>query len=288
MDKYLRQLQAMLIVANNERAYLISGTGDLIQPDDGILAIGSGGAVRARRGAGAGQTHDDDRRADRRGIAAHRVGDLHLHERQHHRREPLNHGHPTPRLLRRRRPERRAAHSERNRARARQVHRRPARRETRRGHRAAQPLAAAAAPARAARRDRAEEHHHDRPDRRRQNRDRTPPGAPHPLAVPQDRGVEVHRGRLRRPRRRVDRSRPHRDRRQAGQGREEPHGPRAGRAQRARAHPRHPASRLASAARAPRVRRRAASRKTPRPRRARSSAAGSTRGSSTSARSRST
>jgi ATP-dependent HslUV protease, peptidase subunit HslV len=44
MDKYLRQLQAMLIVANTERAYLISGTGDLIQPDDGILAIGSGGA----------------------------------------------------------------------------------------------------------------------------------------------------------------------------------------------------------------------------------------------------
>ena len=44
MDKYLRQLQAFLIVANNERAYLISGTGDLIQPDDGILAIGSGGS----------------------------------------------------------------------------------------------------------------------------------------------------------------------------------------------------------------------------------------------------
>ena len=43
MDKYLRQLQAMLIVANSERAYLVSGTGDLIQPDDGILAIGSGG-----------------------------------------------------------------------------------------------------------------------------------------------------------------------------------------------------------------------------------------------------
>src|SRR5436305_9322421 len=43
LDKYLRQLQAFLIVANNEKAYLISGTGDLIQPDDGILAIGSGG-----------------------------------------------------------------------------------------------------------------------------------------------------------------------------------------------------------------------------------------------------
>lgn len=44
MDKYLRQLQAMLIVANNDKAFLISGTGDLIQPDDGILAIGSGGS----------------------------------------------------------------------------------------------------------------------------------------------------------------------------------------------------------------------------------------------------
>ncbi|MBK5258980.1 MAG: ATP-dependent protease subunit HslV [Thermoanaerobaculia bacterium] len=44
MDKYLRQLQAFLIVANDEKAFLISGTGDLIQPDDGILAIGSGGS----------------------------------------------------------------------------------------------------------------------------------------------------------------------------------------------------------------------------------------------------
>jgi ATP-dependent HslUV protease subunit HslV len=43
MDKYLRQLQAFLIVANKEKSYLISGTGDLISPDDGLLAIGSGG-----------------------------------------------------------------------------------------------------------------------------------------------------------------------------------------------------------------------------------------------------
>jgi ATP-dependent HslUV protease subunit HslV len=44
MDKYLRQLQAMLIVANTDKSFLLSGTGDLIQPDeDGILAIGSGG-----------------------------------------------------------------------------------------------------------------------------------------------------------------------------------------------------------------------------------------------------
>lgn len=44
LDKYLRQLQAMLIVANRERSYLLSGTGDVIQPDDGLLAIGSGGS----------------------------------------------------------------------------------------------------------------------------------------------------------------------------------------------------------------------------------------------------
>ena len=43
LDKYLRQLQAFLIVANLERSYLLSGTGDLIQPDDGLLAIGAGG-----------------------------------------------------------------------------------------------------------------------------------------------------------------------------------------------------------------------------------------------------
>jgi ATP-dependent HslUV protease subunit HslV len=43
-DKYLRQLEAMLIVANHDKSFLLSGTGDLIQPDeDGILAIGSGG-----------------------------------------------------------------------------------------------------------------------------------------------------------------------------------------------------------------------------------------------------
>ena len=44
LDKYLRQLQAFLIVANLEKSFLLSGTGDLIQPDDGLLAIGSGGS----------------------------------------------------------------------------------------------------------------------------------------------------------------------------------------------------------------------------------------------------
>jgi ATP-dependent HslUV protease subunit HslV len=43
MDKSLRQLDALLVVANAECSLLISGTGDVIEPDDGIIAIGSGG-----------------------------------------------------------------------------------------------------------------------------------------------------------------------------------------------------------------------------------------------------
>lgn len=42
-DKMLRRLEAMLIVADSEKSFLVSGTGDVIEPDDGILAIGSGG-----------------------------------------------------------------------------------------------------------------------------------------------------------------------------------------------------------------------------------------------------
>jgi len=42
-DKVLRRLEAMLIVMDESRLLLISGTGEVIQPDDGMLAIGSGG-----------------------------------------------------------------------------------------------------------------------------------------------------------------------------------------------------------------------------------------------------
>lgn len=41
-DKYLRQLEALLIVADKSGAYLISGKGDVISSDDGLLAVGSG------------------------------------------------------------------------------------------------------------------------------------------------------------------------------------------------------------------------------------------------------
>lgn len=43
-DRVLRRLEAMLIVADVEHGFMLSGNGELIEPDDGILAIGSGGA----------------------------------------------------------------------------------------------------------------------------------------------------------------------------------------------------------------------------------------------------
>ncbi len=43
-DRMLRRLEALLIVVDKEHSFIISGTGDVIEPDDGILAIGSGGS----------------------------------------------------------------------------------------------------------------------------------------------------------------------------------------------------------------------------------------------------
>ncbi len=43
-DRILRRLEALLLVADKDNFFLISGTGDVIEPDDGIMAIGSGGA----------------------------------------------------------------------------------------------------------------------------------------------------------------------------------------------------------------------------------------------------
>jgi len=43
-DRFLRRLEAMLIVMDLKSTFLLSGNGDLIEPDDGIIAIGSGGA----------------------------------------------------------------------------------------------------------------------------------------------------------------------------------------------------------------------------------------------------
>lgn len=42
-DRLLRKLEALLVVADEEHTFILSGTGDVIEPDDGIAAIGSGG-----------------------------------------------------------------------------------------------------------------------------------------------------------------------------------------------------------------------------------------------------
>jgi ATP-dependent HslUV protease, peptidase subunit HslV len=42
-DRVLRRLEALLAVADRERSFIISGTGDVIEPDDGLIGIGSGG-----------------------------------------------------------------------------------------------------------------------------------------------------------------------------------------------------------------------------------------------------
>lgn len=43
-DRVLRRLEALLAVANTEHGFVISGSGEIIEPDDGIIAIGSGGS----------------------------------------------------------------------------------------------------------------------------------------------------------------------------------------------------------------------------------------------------
>jgi ATP-dependent HslUV protease subunit HslV len=44
LDRYLRRLDALLAVADQDHLFLVSGTGDVIEPDDDVIAIGSGGS----------------------------------------------------------------------------------------------------------------------------------------------------------------------------------------------------------------------------------------------------
>jgi ATP-dependent HslUV protease subunit HslV len=57
-DRYLRRLNALLVVADTERIFLVSGEGDVIEPDDEIVAIGSGGSY-ALAAARALKAHSD-------------------------------------------------------------------------------------------------------------------------------------------------------------------------------------------------------------------------------------
>ena len=64
-DRALRRLEAMMVIVDRKSTFLLSGTGDLIEPDDGIIGIGSGGAF-AQAAAKALVRHSD---LDARAIA---------------------------------------------------------------------------------------------------------------------------------------------------------------------------------------------------------------------------
>jgi ATP-dependent HslUV protease subunit HslV len=63
-DKYLRRLEAVMVAVDAQRMYLISGNGDVIEPDEGVIGIGSGGTA-AQAAAIALMRHTD--------LDAHRI-----------------------------------------------------------------------------------------------------------------------------------------------------------------------------------------------------------------------
>ena len=62
-DRILRRLEAMLVVLDKSATFLLSGTGDLIEPDDGIVAIGSGGPYALAAAKALANNTDLDARA---------------------------------------------------------------------------------------------------------------------------------------------------------------------------------------------------------------------------------
>lgn len=88
-DRMLRRLEAMLIVADKTAAFIITGTGDVLEPEHGVLAIGSGGnyALSAARAL----SENTDLAAEtivRKSL--HIAGDICVFSNQHHTVEVLN------------------------------------------------------------------------------------------------------------------------------------------------------------------------------------------------------
>jgi ATP-dependent HslUV protease subunit HslV len=81
-DRVLRRLEAMLLVADSESTLVITGNGDVLEPEDGIGAIGSGGTY-AQSAAKALVENTDCRRRRGQEIADHRRRAVHLHQLNH-------------------------------------------------------------------------------------------------------------------------------------------------------------------------------------------------------------
>ena len=84
-DRALRRLEALMIVGNPEHLFVLSGTGDVIEPDQGVAAIGSGGPYAQAAAARAAAQHRPFGGRDRAQRARDRCRDLHLHQHRHHR-----------------------------------------------------------------------------------------------------------------------------------------------------------------------------------------------------------
>ena len=122
-DRALRRLEAMLVVMDPKATYLLSGTGDLIEPDDGIIAIGSGGPFAMAAAKALAQHTDARRPRHRAGSDEDRRRDLHLHQREHHDRRRCNpDGHSASRIHH---DHHRGADAAADRRRTRQARRRP-------------------------------------------------------------------------------------------------------------------------------------------------------------------
>ena len=243
-DRYLRRLEAMMAVADAEVSLVLTGTGDVLEPEDGLIGIGSGGSYALAAAKALLDIDGLDRRGHRPARrcrsppgSASTPTRMSLLETSGSAMSAL-----TPReivseldrfIVGQDDAKRAVAIALRNRWRRQQLDDEPARRGP------------------------AQEHPDDRPDRLRQDRDRPPAGPAGPGAVPQGRGHQVHRGRLCRPRRREHRARPGRDRAQAhprpaaqgsrGPGRAQRRGAGARRAGRHQAPARRPATASAAA-----------------------------------------
>lgn len=81
-DKMLRQLESLIVIADRAESLLVSGTGDVIAPDDGILGIGSGGAY-ATAAARALMAHTEQSPADMCLHALQIAGDICIYSNRH-------------------------------------------------------------------------------------------------------------------------------------------------------------------------------------------------------------
>ena len=93
-DRALRHLEALLLVADTESTYIVSGNGDVIEPDEGVAAIGSGGPFAKAAAVALMDEHRPGRARDRREVHGDRRQDLHLHESNRSpTRSSASHGH---------------------------------------------------------------------------------------------------------------------------------------------------------------------------------------------------